>query len=123
MLAVDAAKSAIPWPRTRIPRETSLVDYSEEFFGMPMFLTPGRSRRDIRSLALWRVRVWADIWPATITAHAVELSFGWSSSLLAFATLDYDMNAEAFGRSVFTCALQRCSSDLYHLDKFLVIAE
>jgi asparaginyl-tRNA synthetase len=102
--------------------ETALVDFSQDFFGKPAFLTvSGQLSAETYACALSDVYTFGPTFRAensNTTRHLAE--FWMIEPEMAFATLSDDMdNAEAFVKSVVTVALERCKPDLEFFDKFV----
>ena len=111
----------LPMLKDENGKETGGVDYSEDFFGKPAFLTvSGQLGAETHACALGDVYTFGPTFRAEnsqTTRHLAE--FNMVEPEMAFADLNSAMdNAEAMLKSVVQHVLEQCSSDLAFFQKF-----
>ncbi len=98
------------------------VDYSQDFFGRPTFLTvSGQLEAEIYALALDRVYTFGPTFRAENSNTRRHLAEFWMiEPEMAFADLDDNADlAEAYVRYLFSSVIDRCEADLAFFDKWV----
>lgn len=113
--------SEMPMAKDENGKETGGVDYSQDFFGKPAFLTvSGQLGAETHACALGDVYTFGPTFRAEnsqTTRHLAE--FNMVEPEMAFADLDSAMdNAEAMLKSVVQDVLEKCPSDLEFFQNF-----
>ena len=100
---------------TRVPLQNNQVDYSQDFFGKPAYLTvSGQLQAEIMAMAFSNVYTFGPTFRAENSNTSRHLAEFWMvEPEMAFCDLDGDMDlAEAFLKSVFKAVLEQCPEDM-----------
>lgn len=113
--------SNLPMAKDEGGKETGGVDYGQDFFGKPAFLTvSGQLGAETHACALGDVYTFGPTFRAEnsqTTRHLAE--FHMVEPEMAFANLDSAMdNAEAMLKSVVSTVLEKCPADLQFFQSF-----
>lgn len=103
-------------------KETGKVDYSQDFFSKPTYLTvSGQLNAEIYACSLSDVYTFGPTFRAENSNTSRHLAEFWMiEPEMAFADLNDDMDcAEAYIKFILKYALENCSEDLQFFDKFV----
>lgn len=103
-------------------KETGKVDYSQDFFGKPAYLTvSGQLNAEIYACALSDVYTFGPTFRAENSNTSRHLAEFWMiEPEMAFADLNDNMDcAEAYIKFILKFALENCAEDLQFFDKFV----
>lgn len=118
----DAAINDIPTVKQKDATKPQQIDFSEDFFGKPAFLTvSGQLSAETYATALSDVYTFGPTFRAENSNTSRHLAEFWMvEPEMAFATLDDDMsNAEQYIKYTVRAALERCEKDIIFFDKFI----
>lgn len=117
----DATLERIPVVK-HINSEARRVDFSQDFFTKPAFLTvSGQLSAETYATALSDVYTFGPTFRAENSNTSRHLAEFWMiEPEMAFATLSDDMdNAEAYVKYIIGATMERCAKDLQFFDKFV----
>lgn len=117
----DASVQNIPVVKDH-PDKASQVDFSQDFFAKPAFLTvSGQLSAETYATAMSDVYTFGPTFRAENSNTSRHLAEFWMiEPEMAFATLADDMdNAEAYVKYTIGAAMDRCEKDLQFFDKFV----
>jgi asparaginyl-tRNA synthetase len=101
---------------TKLPRKEGAIDYSQDFFGKPTFLTvSGQLEAEIYACALGKVYTFGPTFRAENSNTSRHLAEFWMvEPEMAFFDLNDNMDlAEAFLKRIFKDVLERCAEDMH----------
>lgn len=116
-IPISAEVSGIPQAE-----DGATVDFSEDFFGRPAFLTvSGQLSAETYATALSDVYTFGPTFRAENSNTSRHLAEFWMiEPEMAFATLADDMaNAEAYVKHVVRSSMEKCEADLAFFDRFV----
>jgi len=102
--------------------ESGEVDYSQDFFGKPAYLTvSGQLQAEVMAMAFQNVYTFGPTFRAENSNTSRHLSEFWMvEPEMAFCDLEGDQNlAEEFLKYIFTYVLKHCSDDLEFFNKWV----
>jgi asparaginyl-tRNA synthetase len=106
----------------KLPQKEGKVDYSQDFFGIPTYLTvSGQLNGEIYACSMSDIYTFGPTFRAENSNTSRHLAEFWMiEPEMAFADLTDNMdNAEAYLKYVIKFALENCTEDLQFFDKFV----